>query len=1090
MRLARTRLRRPPRAPALPVCAAVGASVERVTSARVAARAGDPRHRVLLGHRPGDGARGGRPRAPGVRLRAQPQTTSPSSSGGRPDGPRLDVTDAALDPRRGRGGRSPAPAASTRSSTTPATRSTARSRRSRSRSGAPSSTSTSSARSSRTQAALPAMRQAGRRHASSWSPRSAASSAIPFAAPYCASKHALEAMSDALRVELSRLRDPGRRRRAGPDRDALRRARALPSRAAALAPGPLPRALRRAPSARWTATSSGASAPPRVVARVILDAIESRRPRPRYPVRAWRGPCIPLSRVAALAVDRRPADAPRIPPPADRRAGPARPRLSHLHHGAFMRLNHPLRRGPCTRRPPRRDTGMSPRFPSTGQLWSIVLAGGEGNAAAPARRADPRRRPAQAVRGARRVALAAAPDARPRRAASPPERTVVVTTRPTRRSSPRSSPDRRDGRQSPRPAAGPRHGRRHPAAGPLDRAAGSRGAGSPCSPRTTSWRDDEAFMRHVAALAVVVGAIRAASVLVGAQPDAAETGYGWIEPGVELERTPAGGLRRVDRFVEKPSPEVAQRLHGAGRPLEHVRDGREGLRADRGRTPRPAGPRGAPRPHRPSSRLRARGPCHRTRPTRARPPPTSRDRCSAPSVGSPSRSSRRSPGATGARPSGSSRRFAAKASRRTGCGSSRRRPESGIVPGPMTDAAPRPTTPRTRRRTSSCARDRRCGCGRSGPRMPPRCRLLAAAVLRTACTSASSASTASTRSGRGSLPTSTTTTASDSSATAPAGSSRSRTTSATPPIPSGRRSPSPSKTPLQGQGVGTRLLERLAEIARARGIGTFEAEVLRAQPPHARRLRELRIRPMRRKRRRAANVSSRADADAATSRRTPPSAPSSAAAASMERLFEPPLGGRRRRQPRARKDRRRDPPQPRRHAAFAARSSRSIRAAAEIEGVRATRASPTSRARSTSPSSPCRPQPCRGGRRRLRRRRASRASSSSPPASARPAKRAGDARRPCSRRSAPPGCGWSAPTAWASSTPIPRVRLNATFAPVYPPEGRVALSSQSGALGLALLDYAARLNLGISTFVSVGQQGRRLGQRPRSSTGPRTRGPT
>lgn len=52
----------------------------------------------------------------------------------------------------------------------------------------------------------------------------------------------------------------------------------------------------------------------------------------------------------------------------------------------------------------------------------------------------------------------------------------------------------------------------------------------------------------------------------------------------------------------------------------------------------------------------------------------------------------------------------------------------------------------------------------------------------------------------------------------------------------------------------------------------------------------------------------------------------------------------------------------------------------------------------------------------------------------------------------------------------PRVRLNATFAPVYPPEGRVALSSQSGALGIALLDYARRLNLGISTFVSVGNK--------------------
>ena len=38
------------------------------------------------------------------------------------------------------------------------------------------------------------------------------------------------------------------------------------------------------------------------------------------------------------------------------------------------------------------------------------------------------------------------------------------------------------------------------------------------------------------------------------------------------------------------------------------------------------------------------------------------------------------------------------------------------------------------------------------------------------------------------------------------------------------------------------------------------------------------------------------------------------------------------------------------------------------------------------------------------------------------------------------------------------------------PEGRVALSSQSGALGLALLDFAEKLNLGISTFVSVGNK--------------------
>ena len=37
-------------------------------------------------------------------------------------------------------------------------------------------------------------------------------------------------------------------------------------------------------------------------------------------------------------------------------------------------------------------------------------------------------------------------------------------------------------------------------------------------------------------------------------------------------------------------------------------------------------------------------------------------------------------------------------------------------------------------------------------------------------------------------------------------------------------------------------------------------------------------------------------------------------------------------------------------------------------------------------------------------------------------------------------------------------------------DGSVAMSTQSGALGLAILDYAKRLNIGISTFVSVGNK--------------------
>jgi acyl-CoA synthetase (NDP forming) len=50
------------------------------------------------------------------------------------------------------------------------------------------------------------------------------------------------------------------------------------------------------------------------------------------------------------------------------------------------------------------------------------------------------------------------------------------------------------------------------------------------------------------------------------------------------------------------------------------------------------------------------------------------------------------------------------------------------------------------------------------------------------------------------------------------------------------------------------------------------------------------------------------------------------------------------------------------------------------------------------------------------------------------------------------------------------VCLDATFAPAYPPAGPVAFSSQSGALGLAILEQAADLNLGISQFISVGNK--------------------
>ena len=50
------------------------------------------------------------------------------------------------------------------------------------------------------------------------------------------------------------------------------------------------------------------------------------------------------------------------------------------------------------------------------------------------------------------------------------------------------------------------------------------------------------------------------------------------------------------------------------------------------------------------------------------------------------------------------------------------------------------------------------------------------------------------------------------------------------------------------------------------------------------------------------------------------------------------------------------------------------------------------------------------------------------------------------------------------------VRLNATFAPRAFPPGRIGFSSQSGALGLALLERAEAHGLGLSAFVSIGNK--------------------
>ncbi|MCY0897382.1 MAG: GNAT family N-acetyltransferase [Firmicutes bacterium] len=55
-------------------------------------------------------------------------------------------------------------------------------------------------------------------------------------------------------------------------------------------------------------------------------------------------------------------------------------------------------------------------------------------------------------------------------------------------------------------------------------------------------------------------------------------------------------------------------------------------------------------------------------------------------------------------------------------------------------------------------------------------------------------------------------------------------------------------------------------------------------------------------------------------------------------------------------------------------------------------------------------------------------------------------------------------------TTQPGVSLNASFAPRMPTAGKLAVASHSGAIGVAIMDYASRRGLGISSFVSLGNK--------------------
>jgi NAD(P)-dependent dehydrogenase (short-subunit alcohol dehydrogenase family) len=119
---------------------------------------------------------------------------------------------------------------------------------------------------------------------------------IPFSAPYCSSKHALEAIADALRVEVAPFGirvivvEPGPiqsnfadRARQGVE-EFLRR------------PGPYSVVYAGAKRA-MDGDFQKSQLPPEVVAKIILDAAESRRPATRYAVTLMARLLIPLRRI-------------------------------------------------------------------------------------------------------------------------------------------------------------------------------------------------------------------------------------------------------------------------------------------------------------------------------------------------------------------------------------------------------------------------------------------------------------------------------------------------------------------------------------------------------------------------------------------------------------------------------------------------------------------------------------------------------------------------------------------------------------------------------------------------------------------------
>lgn len=76
--------------------------------------------------------------------------------------------------------------------------------------------------------------------------------------------------------------------------------------------------------------------------------------------------------------------------------------------------------------------------------------------------------------------------------------------------------------------------------------------------------DDLSFMNHVDGAFRTIETDPRSIVLLGIEPDAAETSYGWIEPAKSLFGDLARSVSRVGRFWEKPTSDVANQLMSSG----------------------------------------------------------------------------------------------------------------------------------------------------------------------------------------------------------------------------------------------------------------------------------------------------------------------------------------------------------------------------------------------------------------------------------------------------------------------------------------------------------------------------------------------